>query len=345
MDAETRFELITRNAIEVVETQQLRGLLDSNRALKGYIGFEPSGYPHIGQGLITTAKIKDMQEAGVEMTVFLADWFAYINEKMGGVMENIVTCGEYMKECFIAAGLDPAKTRFKFASEHVKDPDYWRLVIDVGRNATLSRVARALTIMGREEGSEKSEAAKYIYPLMQVADIYYQDLDIAYAGMDQRKAHMLMRDIAEKLGKKKAVAVHTPLISSLVGSGRMDMDMKMSKSKPETAVFLHDSDEEIAKKIMKGFCPEKVIEQNPIVEIVRYVVLPFRKSLKIERDAKYGGDIEYADFDTIKDDYAAGRLHPMDLKKNVARELVSIVAPIRERITKTDAYHKMRAIK
>lgn len=345
MDVETRFDLITRNAVEVVETQQLRQLLESGKALKGYIGYEPSGYPHIGQGLITAAKIRDMQDAGVEMTIYLADWFAYINEKMGGVMENIVTCGEYMKECFIAAGVEPGRTRFIHSTDIVRDMDYWRLVLDVGQGATLSRVARSLTIMGRKDGDEKTQVAKYVYPLMQVADIFYMDLDIAYAGMDQRKAHMLMRDLADKLGKKKAVAVHTPLISSLVGSGRMDMDVKMSKSKPETAVFLHDPDEEITKKVMKGFCPEKVVEQNPIIEIVQYIVLPFKKRLKIERDSKYGGDVEYADFIALRDDYVAGKLHPMDLKKNVARELVSIVAPIREKITKTEAYKKMRAIK
>jgi len=345
MDVETRFDLITRNAIEVVDPDQLRGLLETGRKLKGYIGFEPSGYPHIGQGLITAAKVRDIQDAGVEMTVYLADWFAYINEKMGGIMENIVACGDYMKECFVASGVDPDRTRFIHSTDIVRDVEYWRLVLDVGQNATLSRVARSLTIMGRKDGDDKTQVAKYIYPLMQVADILYMDLDIAYAGMDQRKAHMLMRDVAEKLKRKKAVAVHTPLISSLVGSGRMEMDAKMSKSRPETAVFLHDPDDEITRKIMKGFCPEKVVEQNPIIEIVQYIVLPFRKKVRIERESKFGGDVEYSDFETLKSDYVAGKLHPMDLKKNVASELVSIVAPIRERIMKTDAYHKMRAIK
>jgi tyrosyl-tRNA synthetase len=345
MDNETRFELIARNTAEIVEPVQLKGLLESGSRLKGYIGFEPSGYPHIGQGLITSAKVKDMQDAGVEMTIYLADWFAYINEKLGGVMENIVTCGDYMKECFIASGIEPGRTKYIHSTDLVRDIDYWRLVLDVGQSATLSRVARSLTIMGRQEGDEKTQVAKYIYPLMQVADILYMDLDIAYAGMDQRKAHMLMRDIAEKLKRKKAVAVHTPLISSLVGSGRMEMDVKMSKSRPETAVFLHDPDDEIVRKITKGFCPEKVVEQNPIVEIAQYIVFPFKKRMRIERDAKFGGDVEYDEFPALKDDYIAGKLHPMDLKKNVAREVVSIVAPIREKIIKTEAYKKMREIK
>ncbi len=78
--------------------------------------------------------------------------------------------------------------------------------------------------MGRKEG-ETVDFAKLIYPPMQVADIFIQGLTIAHAGMDQRKAHVIMRDVALNLrvrplldpasGKIKPVAIHHHLILGL----------------------------------------------------------------------------------------------------------------------------------
>lgn len=57
--------------------------------------------------------------------------------------------------------------------------------------------------MGREMDSRNLEAASTFYPCMQVADIFELQLDVASAGMDQRKAHVLARDVAEKLRWRK----------------------------------------------------------------------------------------------------------------------------------------------
>lgn len=342
MDARERFDLITRNTEEVVDRGQLMALLEKGEGLRGYIGYEPSGYLHVAQGYITASKVIDMQRAGVEMTILLADWHAYINEKMNGVMEDIQACAGYMRECYIALGVDPAGTTFRHASELVRDPDYWQTVIDIGKHASLSRVMRALTIMGRKEGSERTDVAKFIYPLMQVADIYYMDLDIAYAGMDQRRAHMLARDTAERLHRKKPVAVHTPIIGSLQGPGRMEMDAKMSKSRPDTAVYLHDADEDITRKLMKAYCPERVVDANPVLDLVRHIVLPLKGEFRVEREMKHGGDVHYASAEMLVQDYTSGSLHPLDLKRNLARDLVELVAPVRERITRSAAFERMR---
>ncbi len=109
---------------------------------------------------------------------------------------------------------------------------------------------------------------------MQVTDIFYMDLDIAMGGMDQRHAHMLARDIAEKMGRKKPISLHGPLLSSLTGSGRMDQFKKMSKSDPESAIFLSDSEEAIRRKISRAYCPQGTVQGNPVTDIARYIILP-----------------------------------------------------------------------
>ena len=57
---------------------------------------------------------------------------------------------------------------------------------------------RSITILGRKEG-ESVDFAKLMYPAMQVADIFYMGVNIAHAGMDQRKAHVVARDVATKM--------------------------------------------------------------------------------------------------------------------------------------------------
>jgi len=328
MDAQTRFELASRNALEIVTAEELKSLFETKDRPTAYIGYEPSGFVHTGQ-MITASKIADLQEAGVDVTIFLADWHALINDKFGGSIQDIRTCGEYLKECFLALGVkDSAK--FVWASELIEHARYWEKFIRIAKASSLMRIKRAMTIMGRTEDEAEIDASKVMYPPMQAADIFELGVDIALAGMDQRRAHMLARDAAEKLGWNKPIALHTPLLVSLTGGGRMDpVEAKMSKSAPDSAVFLHDSPQEISRKIKNAFCPAEV-ENNPVIDIVRLITFPRLGSVNIDRPQKYGGPIRYSSFEEMHDAYASGKLHPQDLKKGAADSLAEVLKPVRE---------------
>jgi tyrosyl-tRNA synthetase len=227
MDSEERLSLLTRNTEEIVTVEELSALLASETSPKGYVGFEPSGLVHLGW-MIMAEKINDFIDAGFDFTIFFADWHAYINDKLGGDIERIRTCARYMEDCFESLGVPREKVAYKFASEIMDDISYWEKVIKIGKAATLTRVKRALTIMGRQEEEAEMDASKTLYPLMQAADIFELDLDVAYAGLDQRRAHMLAREAAEKLGWKKPVALHTPLLLERHGQdgSRLDKDVE-----------------------------------------------------------------------------------------------------------------------
>ncbi|MGB9636995.1 MAG: tyrosine--tRNA ligase, partial [Thermoplasmata archaeon] len=147
MDAEERFRLVVRNTEEVVTPEDLRAILNSVQNPKAYIGFEPSGFMHIGH-IICAEKIKDLERAGFEVTILLADWHAHINDKLGGDLEKIKIAGAYMRDSFLALGVSEENTKFVYAEELVDSKDYWKKVILVAKNSTLSRIKRTLTIMG-----------------------------------------------------------------------------------------------------------------------------------------------------------------------------------------------------
>ena len=326
--AEDRLEAVKRGVEEVVTSADLDALIARGGRPRAYIGLEPSGYVHIGSGGVVSEKIKDLVSAGFDFTVLLADWHAMINNKLGGDLEAIQACGRYFEDAFRALGV-PDSVRFVFANDLVADRDYWADVVRVSKAASVARIKRALTIMGRKEEEADLDASMLIYPAMQVTDIHRLDLDLALGGMDQRHAHMLFRDLAPKLGWKPVVAIHTPLLVGLKGQGRMDaIEAKMSKSRPETAILVHDSPEEIARKVEKAFCPPKDTEGNFVTEVARLLLLP-KGPLKIERPAKYGGDVAFEHFHGLSAAYTSGELHPKDLKAAVARTLAGRLAPAR----------------
>jgi len=342
MDLEQRAHLVTRNAQEIVTHEELRALLETEAKPRAYWGFESSGLMHIGMGLVCGSKINDMVNAGFEFTIFLADWHSWINNKLGGDMENIRLCGEYFKDCFSGLGIKPESVHYVSASDLAEEREYWEKVVRIAKSVTLQRTWRALPIMGREMGLTDMETAWVYYPCMQAADIFHMELDVACSGIDQRKAHMLARDAAEKLDWKKPVCVHTPLLIGLQGlekaEGKFDEDSKinlqisskMAKSQPKTCVFVHDSSKEIREKIRAAYCPPKEVWGNPVLEIVKHIIFVEKETFTIPRSSRYGGSKNFESYGELEKTYVKGDLHPLDLKEGVAAALTEILGPVRE---------------
>jgi len=217
--AETGLAAIREAAAEVVTMDELATLLQRPAGTdrpRAYIGFEPSGTAHVGW-MVCTDMVRRFTDAGMDVTILLADWHAQINDKLGGDLAAIQRCGRYMEECFGALGVPRDRVTYRYANEFAKDPAYWALVLQVLKHTSLARMRRAMTIMGRAEDEADGDMSKFLYPAMQVADIFHMRIDLAYGGMDQRHAHMLARDVAQKLGRPAPVAIHTPLVPSLKG--------------------------------------------------------------------------------------------------------------------------------
>ncbi len=336
MDVEQRYALIMRNAEELITESELRELLEKNPSPTAYIGFEPSGMVHMGWALVAS-KIRDLIQAGFKVTVFWADWHAYINDKLGGDLENIRTCARYMEDCFTALGIPRDGVEYKYASEVLSDISYWEKVIKVAKVTSLTRVKRAMTIMGRSEDEAELDSSKVFYPILQATDIFCMNVDLAYAGIDQRRAHMLAREAAEKLGWRKPIALHTPLLPGLAGGNRMDPTAsKMSKSKPDSNITIHDTPDDIRRKMKKAFCPMEKEEEdtNPVLMLCKYIVFPRLGELTVK--PKFGDPRTFRSYEELVDFYfstdAEGKpsLHPLDLKSGVADAVIKFLEPVAE---------------
>ncbi len=339
MDIEKRIELICRfPAEEIVTPEDLRHLLETEDHPIAYNGWEPSGLAHLGTGVICAYKMKDFAEAGIHFKAFLATWHAYLNNKLGGDLTLIKKAADLFRHSWIALGVPADKVEFIYSDVLYDDLDYWAKTMAIAKNLTIARTTRTLEIAGRKD-TDARYVSDFLYTPMQVADIFHMKVKICQLGMDQRKANMVGREVGEKMGYWKPVCVHHHLLQGLEKPGVWPIpegqekeaiaSAKMSKSKPDTCIFIYDTPAEIKKKLSKAFCPEKTVKFNPIMDICKYIVFRENPVFIIERPAKFGGNIQFESFDQLASSYVEGKLHPMDLKNGVAEQLGKILEPVR----------------
>jgi tyrosyl-tRNA synthetase len=336
-------QLIREVGEEIVTEDDLKKLLQEKKHPIAYDGFEPSGNVHIAQGLLRAINVNKMIKAGCHFKMWVADWFGWMNNKMSGDLDKIQTTGKYMIEVWKACGMDVDRVEFVWAKDAMSSDEYWKKVVNIARNNTVKRIVRCAQIMGRKE-SEELSAAQIFYPCMQCADIFYLKADITQLGMDQRKVNILAREVGPKLGLWKPVIVShhmlmglTPpkfhLISTQSKEDRT-VELKMSKSVPDSSIFMTDPLKEIKRKIAKAYCPPRVIHENPILEYMKYIVFEKYSKVKIERDKKFGGDLEIKSYMELEKLFAEGKVHPLDLKNTTINYINELLEPVRKHFDK-----------
>lgn len=347
MTPQQRLEIIKSVGEEILTEDELLLLLKEKPNPVAYDGFEPSGKIHIAQGVLRAININKMTSAGCKFKMLVADWHAWANNKMGGDLDRIQTVGKYFIEIWKACGLETKNVEFIWASDLLNNREYWKTVMAIARNTTLNRILRTTQIMGRSE-KETLQASQIFYPCMQAADIFHLKADICQLGMDQRKVNILARELSSQLGYWKPVAVHHHMLMGLGGPVQNEdpieraISMKMSKSKPDSAIFMTDSEDEIKRKLKKSFCPEKQVKDNPILEYCRYIIFEKFKSFKIERPEKYGGNLEFKSYPDLEKSFVAGELHPADLKAATAKYINELLIPVREYFEKNKEAKKLK---
>jgi len=341
---------------ECIQDAELRALLDAKPHPVCYDGFEPSGRVHIAQGVLRTINVNKLTKAGCIFKFWVADWFALLNNKMGGDLDKIRTVGKYMVEVWKSAGMDMQNVAFLWASDSINGSadEYWRLVMDVARKFNLARIQRCCTIMGRKESDDMS-AAQIMYPCMQCTDVFFLKADICQLGMDQRKVNMLAREYCDEARPK--IKTKPVIISHHMLLGLKEGQEKMSKSDPDSAIFMEDTAKDVARKVKKSFCPPpaanpfdiaahektddgvhsnldgKVI--NPCIDYMEHIIMQHplfeTAGVTVVGTPHNGGeDKSFGTFEALRAAYIAGDIHPGDLKTMLVECLNVILQPTRD---------------
>lgn len=336
---------LLRSVGEECQTEaELKKLVEKKPNFVLYDGFEPSGRMHIAQGVYKTINVNKCTKAGGTFIFWVADWFALMNDKMGGDINKIRTVGEYLIEVWKASGMDMTKVKFLWSSEEISKhaEEYWGHALDIAQRSTLARVKKCCQIMGRKEDS--LTAAQILYPIMQCADIFFLRADICQLGVDQRKVNMLARDYCDAAGRK----LKPVILSHHMLYGLKKGQAKMSKSDPDSAIFMEDAPEDVQRKLSNAYCPVEadVAElaaddsnemqlvkdelKNPCLDYAQYVVFS-REGATMEISGK-----TYSDFAELKNAFLSGDVKEEELKACLAAEVNDILEPVRRHFTEDE---------
>jgi tyrosyl-tRNA synthetase len=268
-----------------------------------------------------------------------------MNDKMGGDLDKIKVVGQYLIEVWSAAGMDMSGGRvvFKWASDEITSnaATYWPKMLDIARRFNVTRIKKCCQIMGRLEGN--LTAAQILYPLMQCTDVFFLKADVCQLGVDQRKVNMLAREYcdAAKIKFKPVILSHHMLYGLKKGQE------KMSKSDPDSAIFMEDAPEDVERKINAAYCPRTVEGaaaaaaaeeedagkesmqlvkddlKNPCLDYIQHIVLcPAGSTFE-------AGGVVYDSFAAVNADFLEGRLSETDLKTGLIAAINRILEPVR----------------
>jgi len=326
LTTEQKIELISRNTQEIVTPQELQKLIETKKQPSVYIGTAVTGRPHIGY-FVWAKKVADFLKADFKVKILLADVHGAMDNCPWPLLEKRY---EYYKivisEMLKSAGADIKNLEFVRGSDFQLKKDYMLDVLKLSTYATVHDSMKAASDVVKFGDNPKLSGL--IYPLMQSLDEQYLGVDVQYGGVDQRKIMMFARENLPLLSYKPRVEVMTPLIPGLTASG------KMSSSDANSKIDLIEKTAEIKSKLNKAFCPEKEIENNGVMAFMKYVIMVIKQdkgeTLNIERPEKFGGNLKIKTYEELESIYAQGKLHPMDLKNAMAKELDKMIEPIRE---------------
>ena len=314
MDVEKRFELIKRNTEEIINEDKIKKFMKKGVV---YCGYETSGEIHLGH-LVTIIKLLDLQKAGIKVKVLLADWHTWLNKK--GDWNFVNKQMKQWEKGFKSIGL---KAEIVKGSHFQTRKDYIEDILKLALKVTVNRGLRSMQQVARD--IQNAKISQIIYPLMQVVDVKELGVNFVVSGLDQRKVYMLGVDEGSEIGLQDAVYLSTPLIPGLKGPGT-----KMSSSIEGSFISIRDKKEDIKKKISKAYCNVGDVANNPVLFIARLVVFPKFEKVIIKRDKKYGGDLKFESYDSLKSAFESRKLHALDLKNAVSEYLEKIIAPIRK---------------
>lgn len=335
---EENFDLVRSIGEECQTEGELRALLKKKpKTFRLYDGFEPSGRMHIAQGIFKAINVNKATKAGGTFVFWIADWFALMNDKMGGDLEKIKVVGEYFIEVWKAAGMDLERVQFKWCSDEIcgkKAEEYWTQMLDVARVLTFARVTKCCQIMGRLEN--KLTAAQILYPVMQCTDIFFLRADICQLGVDQRKVNIRAREYCTAANRKQKPIILSHHMLYGLGAGQA----KMSKSNPDSAVFMEDSPEDVHRKIMKAYCPRTLVDKtveddnsmslvkdelkNPCLDYIRYIVMGAPGSTFTV------GGVTYTNPDQVKEAFVDSKISEADLKQGLVESVNALIDPVRK---------------
>lgn len=329
IEAKSRFALIKENLAEILNPEIIESILAEGRHPKIYWGTATTGRPHCGY-FVPSIKIAQYLAAGCDVTILLADIHGFL-DNLKAPIELVEYRAKYYRflvtAILEAVGVPTEKLRFVLGSSYQKSPEY---IMDLYKLSSVvsehdAKKAGAEVV----KQSDNAPLSGLLYPILQVLDEQYLDVDAQFGGLDQRKLFTAAKEWLPKLGYKERAHLLNPMVPGLHGG-------KMSSSEEDSKIDLLDSPEAVTKKIRKAVAAPQVVEENGLLAFVEYVLLPAagllhgQPKFTVERERDGLEPLVYTTIAKMHEDYKNDTLTPQLLKPAVAKALNELLEPVRK---------------
>ncbi len=322
MNFKEKYDLITRNLQEVISEEELKEKLNSKKEFSIYWGTMPTGSISLAY-FFPMLKIADFLKADCKVKILLADLHALLDGVAFDVLEKRYN---YYREAILmilkTIGVDVKKLEFVKGSNLQLNKNYFSDLLKLSTFTSLRNSTKAASEAVKTARGENILLSGMIYPLIQALDEEYLKVDAQFAGVDQRKIMVYAREYLLKIGYNQRIELMNPMIRGLVGK-------QMSSSIEGTKIDLLETEEKINSKIKRAEC----VEGNPdngLMSLMKYLFFILKDKFVVRRPEKFGGNLEYENYEKLEKDFIEKKLHPLDLKNAVSKEVINLLKPFRE---------------
>ncbi|MAE49812.1 tyrosine--tRNA ligase [Candidatus Pacearchaeota archaeon] len=321
LSVDERMALITRNTAEVIDEEELKALLNEKKEPVVYWGTMTTGSPSIAY-LFPMLKIADFLRAGCKVKILLADLHAALDGSPWDLLEKR---SAYYKEVLTsmlkAIGTDVKRLEFVKGSSFQLDKQFFNDVLKLSTISSVRDSTKAASEAVKTAQGDSVKLSGLVYPLMQALDEEYLGVDIQLAGVDQRKILVYAREYLPQIGYKARVEVMNPMIRGLVGE-------QMRSSVEGSKIDVLD-DQKMVEKRVNGADFVEGDSDNGVMALLKYVVFVLKDELVVKRPEKFGGDVSYASYGELEAEVVSKKMHPLDVKVALARELNVLLDVVR----------------
>ncbi|MFC1685773.1 tyrosine--tRNA ligase [Nanoarchaeota archaeon] len=275
-------------------------------------------------------------DAGFKVKILLADIHGALDNTPWDVLERRYGYYEAVIPTLIKSmGVDIKDLEIVKGSTFQLKKEFMYDVLRFSTFASMHDTHKAASEVVKQGDNPK--LAGLIYPVMQALDEVYLEADAQLGGTDQRKIFVLARETLPKLGYKPRVEVINPFIPGLIGK-------KMSSSIEKSKIDFLDDEKTVLEKVKSAdFVAGS--SDNGVMAFLKYIVFTLKGDKKekfvIERPEKYGGNLEFSKYEEVEKLVLDKKIHPLDLKNAVAKEVNNLLVLFRKNKAKFEKLAKI----
>ena len=301
-EVERQYNILKRGCEEVINEiefkQKLEKSIKNNKPLKIKLGIDPTGSDlHIGHA-VPLRKLKQFQDLGHTVQFLIGTFTARIGDPTGksetrkmlsndAVQENIKT---YIDQLGII--LDLEKTEIKYNGDWLEKLSLEE-VLNLLSQFTVSQMVSREDFSKRLAENKPVSLIEFMYPIMQGYDSVALECDVELGATEQKFNILRGSDLQKAYGQEQQICLLMPILEGLDGVEKMSKSLNNYIGITEAPNDMFGKVMSISDELM--FRYYEIITEIPLEEIEK-----------------------------MKMDITNGALHPMEAKKNLGKELVTI---------------------